>query len=130
MRALVTVFALLLGACCSVYFAPAQRGLSVHGGSHDEVQQVVDMFVERFPDFDPDLTLEVTFVPENGEWLGRTYNEHNVSITSLAILPHELLHVYYWRRDGDPDRNHELPGGPWTEEDNETARSIRVALGI
>lgn len=121
---------LLFWGCCSLYFAPQPQGLHVVGGPYEDVAGVVELFAERFPGFDPSLRLEVTFVEENGVWLGRTYDRHTVAITDLSVLPHELLHVHYWRRDGDPDRNHEGPGGPWTEEDNETARSIRVALGI
>ena len=132
---LIILCVVLGNSCCSLYFAPEPRGVSVRCErtcTEDEVAlvpHIVREFAARF-EFDPTQTLEVTFVEENGEWLGRTYDRNTVAITAEALLPHELLHVHYWRSTGDPDRNHELPGGPWTEEDNETARSIRVALGI
>lgn len=126
----IILYVVLTNSCCSVVWAPPPTGLVVKGGSQSEVAEVVSAFAERVPGFNPEADLEVTFVPKNGEYSGRTYDRHTVVITSLAVLPHELFHVHYWRRDGDPDRNHEQPGGPWTEEDNETARSIRVALGI
>lgn len=135
-RLLVVALVLLSTSCCSLYFAPLPKGVSVHcerACTDEEVELVpiiVDEFKLRFPDFDTERTLEVTFVDKNGEWLGRTYDEETVSVTSASLLPHELLHVFYWRSVGDPDRNHELPGGPWTEKDNELARSIRVELGI
>lgn len=128
---IIIVTALWLASCCSLLIPPP--GLTyrcaVECPARAEVEEVLAAFSELEPDFYTG-SLDVTFVEKNGEWAGRTYDRDTVAITSLAVLPHELYHVLYWRKFGDPDRDHELGNGPWTEETNEKARSIRIALGI
>lgn len=41
-----------------------------------------------------------------------------------TALAHELVHLALWDLDGDPDRTHAAPPGPWTSEHDEVIRDL------
>jgi hypothetical protein len=50
-------------------------------------------------------------------------NRENMS-PECSVLGHELVHVALAGAYGDGDRNHEEPGGPWTQKHNRYIHSI------
>lgn len=45
---------------------------------------------------------------------GLTTSPTTTEVTSIPVLIHEVIHVYFWRTTGDGDANHATPPGPWT----------------
>lgn len=105
-----------------------------------EVVRAVSVFAdsECGDGFNRDSFLEVhwfesehVFVsPTGSRSVGRTWSRSEVEVTSFSTLFHELLHVHYWRLDGDPDRDHAEGDGPWKETDEDCIRSARLAAGF
>jgi len=145
MNKLIVLFTLLFAPGCS---------LLVHtGGAHlkechivfskcptdDQLDEFQSAFQEVKKDFDPMVQLDVIWYPTDyqiyeindpnsgnvGSVVGQTDNDYYIEVTSFTVMSHELMHVYFGRTTGDEDYNHELPGGPWTDQSNEEIRTIR-----
>jgi hypothetical protein len=106
----------------------------------EEILHGMDVFAEHVPEFDPFAPLDIelhnrpegfehTIVGRAGGLTHSTQEPILVQVIALSYLPHEWFHVHFKRVFNNADSDHEAGEGPWTEETNETARRVRVALG-
>ncbi len=75
---------------------------------------------------DADAVLRIEQLPD-GQTLkvkAQTDGPNEITVTGCRYIPHELKHAEYMRNTGDGDHNHEGPGGPWTQEDNDMVREV------
>ena len=128
---------LIATAGCSTQIEGPWRGVSLfcQGNTcppQSEVARAVEFFEKSSGGFFARETLDVYWYDDNSTFpprtLAYTENANEVHVTNQRLLMHELMHVKLWRNPGDPDRNHEAPGGPWTAEMNEEIRVIELAL--
>ncbi len=134
-RALAALVAVAFGTSCGhLLVLDPPDGLSVECfddkgcPAFEDVFRAVAAFAALEPSFDPDARLSVDWFPadhvfyvndEGQRIIGLTSTPSSLATTSFPVLFHELFHVHYWRRYGDPDRNHAKAGGQWRidEED-------------
>lgn len=93
---------------------------------------VVETFAEHVPGFDPDAHLVVRWYDSNTAWdfgaltaVGFAEPEREqITVTSDAVMAHELMHVHLYRYRGDPDADHADAGGPWTSAADDVVQAV------
>ncbi len=99
----------------------------------EDVKLAIKIFDEEsLEDFDREAPLLIEWYPDgyiierrdNFKVMEVTYSPEHIAVTRWDFLFHALTHVKWWRLEPSSrgDDNHDLPGGPWTREDN-------IALG-
>ena len=134
--------ALLLLSSCSTVVQPTGIDLrckTVKDECPDptRVDQIVRIFANRVPGFDPSAYVEVKWYdsdvcldhPVVKCAIGLTHSDGTVEVTSERVLVHELMHVHLKRCTGDADGTHADPPGPWTEGADELIRQIQTEIG-
>lgn len=109
--------------------------------SRSDVTEAMELFRDMIAStFDVDEPLEVNWYDRDVQFhgilpdrpvVGYTDDPHEVHVTSMPNLIHELMHVHLWRMfpesGGDP--THAEPPGPWTDATNEAIRDVIAAGG-
>lgn len=141
MRTVSMILCLLL--CCCTTVRPY-----IHGVDPGDTDLAFQLIVKRLPEVYPNIpqagalaylrSVDLTYSAEDrfdidgAPVAGMTYLPRLVWIKSTDryndasknALIHESVHILLWRYYGDPDSNHEGPGGMWSKATSSWVVSI------
>lgn len=142
MKAVLIIVAIWLLCSCSLMMEPpnprivCKTAAQACPASAEALEVVLVFQGEVAPELNPDEPLVVNWYDHGAipSWdgsvlVGQTISKYEVNVVEWRPLFHELAHVDFWRRFGNPDYNHGEPPGPWQPELEEQIRAAYLEAG-